>query len=233
LNQLEAIHEGHPEISHQDVRTIRGDDLECGATRRRCSDGGADGLQDLFQELERVGIIVNGQNVGVAEIWQAGVRTGRCDTDKTAVRSRRSRAKKNSSGKGALIKGMSRRLPGELLKDPLFRVRLKGIMRRQAGIYALYDGDTPYYKGLTVNLLGRLGRHLRDRHPSRWDHFVIFRIKKVRYLKDIETLLHAVIDTKGNAVRGKVPKDANINHMLQAEVREFKKRLKTYEKALR
>jgi hypothetical protein len=128
---------------------------------------------------------------------------------------------------------MSRRLPGELLTDPLFRVRLKQIMRKQAGIYALYDGETPYYTGLTVNLLGRLGRHMRDRHAGRWDHFVIFRIKKVRYLKDIETLLHAVIDTKGNAVRGKVPKDANINHMLQAEVREFKKRLKTYEKALR
>jgi hypothetical protein len=143
------------------------------------------------------------------------------------------RGSTGASGTGALIKGMSRRLPSELLEDRLFRERLKEIMRKQAGIYALYDGDNPYYTGLTVNLLGRLGRHKRDRHAGRWDHFVIFRIKKVRYLKDIETLLHAVIDTKGNAVRGKVPKDANINRMLQREVAMFKKRLKTYERALR
>jgi hypothetical protein len=151
-----------------------------------------------------------------------------------AVKARRKRRNsKNSSGKGALIKGMSRRLPSELLEDPLFRKRLAEIMRGHAGIYALYDGDTPYYTGLTVNLFGRLGSHLRDKHARRWDHFVIFRIKKGRYLKDIETLLHALIDTKGNAVRGKVPKDANINHMLQQEIKLFKKRLKTYEKALR
>src|SRR5882672_8071980 len=146
---------------------------------------------------------------------------------------RRPKKRGNSSGKGELIKGMSRRLPSELLQDRLFRERLKEIMRKQAGIYALYDGETPYYTGLTVNLFGRLGRHLRDRHKGRWDHFVIFRIKKVRYLKDIETLLHALINTKGNAVRGKVPRDANINHMLQQEVATFKKRLKSYEQALR
>src|SRR5262245_52508388 len=145
----------------------------------------------------------------------------------------RRRPRRNASGKGALIKGMSRRLPGELLKDPMFRARLKAIMRKQSGIYALYDGETPYYTGLTVNLFGRLGRHMRDKHAGRWDHFVIFRIKRVRYLKDIETLLHALIDTEGNAVRGKVPRDANINRMLQQEVAIYKKRLKTYERALR
>lgn len=145
----------------------------------------------------------------------------------------RRRRRDNASGKGALIKGMSRRLPSELLADPLFRKRLAEIMRGHAGIYALYDGETPYYTGLTGNLLGRVRWHMKDRHAGRWDHFVIFRIKKVRYLKDIETLLHALIDTKGNAVRGKVPKDANINHMLQQEVKFFKRRLKTYERALR
>ena len=98
----------------------------------------------------------------------------------------RRRKAQRESGKGTLIKGMSRRLPSELLEDRLFRERLKQIMRRQAGIYALYDGDTPYYTGLTVNLFGRLGRHLRDKHAGRWTHFVIFRIKKVGYLKDIE-----------------------------------------------
>jgi hypothetical protein len=74
---------------------------------------------------------------------------------------------------------------------------------------------------------------LSDRHARRWDQFVIFRIAKVSYVKDIETLLHALIDTKGNRVHGKVPRDADINRMLRAVVSNEKRRLKTFERALR
>lgn len=52
-------------------------------------------------------------------------------------------------------------------------------------------------------------------------------------MKDIETLLHALIDTKGNRVHGKVPRDADINRMLRAVVSNEKRRLKTFERALR
>lgn len=31
-------------------------------------------------------------------------------------------------------------------------------------------------------------------------------------------MLHALIDTRGNAVRGKVPKDADINRILREEL---------------
>jgi predicted GIY-YIG superfamily endonuclease len=102
-----------------------------------------------------------------------------------------------------------------------------------AGVYALYSGDTPYYTGLTGNLFGRLRTHRRDRHAGRWDHFVIVRIHRVRYVKDIETRLHALIDTRGNAVRGKVPKDADINRLLREELRNHKRKLRAYERALR
>jgi len=148
-------------------------------------------------------------------------------------RKRRRATKRAGAGKGALIKGMSRRLPSELLADRLFRDRLSEIMRGYAGVYALYDGDTPYYTGLTSNLFGRLRWHLRDRHAGKWDHFVIVRIHRSRYIKDIETLLHALIDTRGNVTRGKVPKDADINRILREELRTHKRRLRAYEKALR
>jgi hypothetical protein len=46
--------------------------------------------------------------------------------------------KKRPSTKGALIKGMSRRLPSVILGNPMFEKRLKEIMKRYAGIYALY-----------------------------------------------------------------------------------------------
>src|SRR5258708_29526417 len=104
---------------------------------------------------------------------------------------RRRRAKSN---KGALIKGMSRRLSSEVLDDPLFRKSLQEIMRGYAGVYALYRGKRLYYTGLTGNLLNRIKWHQKDRHRGKWDHFVIFRIHRVRYLKDIETLVLNLVE---------------------------------------
>jgi hypothetical protein len=149
-----------------------------------------------------------------------------------AKRSGRSRVK-HKSGKGALLKGMSRRLSSELLDDPLFRKSLQQIMRGYAGIYALYRGKSLYYTGLTRNLLGRIKWHQRDRHAGRWDHFVIFRIHRVRYLKDIETLVLNLVEPPGNRHRGKVPRDADINRVLQATLKEYRGRIRGYEKSFR
>src|SRR3990170_1792169 len=87
--------------------------------------------------------------------------------------------RKKGMGKGALIKGMTKRLPSEILANPLFRVGLQGVMRGYAGIYALYHGPKLYYVGLTRNLFSRVRWHLRDRHARKWDSFVIFRIQRV------------------------------------------------------
>lgn len=139
---------------------------------------------------------------------------------------------KGGSGKGALIKGMTKQLPHEILQNPLFRIGLKRIMRGYAGIYALYKGSDLYYVGLTKNLFGRVRHHLKDRHANRWDKFVIFRIKRVNYLKDIETLLTHLVRTPGNRVRGKVPKDADINRVLRVILREETKEINKIARAL-
>lgn len=146
---------------------------------------------------------------------------------------RKTRPKKRQGTKGALIKGMSRRLPSEILESPLFAERLSEIMKRYAGIYALYRKNKLYYVGLTNNLLGRIRWHLRDRHAGKWDSFIIFRIQKVRFLKDIETLIHHLVDTPGNRVKGKVPKDADLNRILREVLREHEKAIKGIRKALR
>ncbi|HTQ37895.1 MAG TPA: GIY-YIG nuclease family protein [Pirellulales bacterium] len=143
------------------------------------------------------------------------------------------RHSKNGFGKGALIKGMTKRLPHEILENPLFQVGLKSIMRGYAGIYALYRGKKLYYVGLTKNLLGRIRWHLKDRHAQKWDSFVIFRIKRVNYLKDVETLLTNLISTPGNRVKGKLPRDADINRMLRIILREETAEIRKIEKALR
>ena len=140
---------------------------------------------------------------------------------------------KKGMGKGALIKGMTKRLPSEILANPLFRVGLRSVMRGYAGIYALYHGSKLYYVGLTKNLFSRVRWHLKDRHARKWDSFVIFRIKRVNYLKDIETLLMQLITTPGNRVKGKVPRDADINRVLRLILREESAEIRKIAKALR
>jgi hypothetical protein len=147
-------------------------------------------------------------------------------------RLRPKRAAKKGTGKGALIKGMTRRLPHEILGNPLFREGLASVMRGYAGIYALYKGSKLYYVGLTRNLFGRIRWHLRDRHAQKWDSFVIFRIKRVNYLKDIETLLMHLVTTQGNRVKGKVPRDADINRVLRVILREETAEIRKIARAL-
>lgn len=137
------------------------------------------------------------------------------------------------SAKGALIKGMSKKLPSGMLGSPVFRERLREIMKGNAGIYALYRKNRLYYVGLTRNLFGRINWHLRDRHAGRWDSFVIFRIKRVEYLKDVETLITRMVETPGNRQKGKVPRDADINRLLREMLREHKQQLREIEVALR
>jgi hypothetical protein len=65
---------------------------------------------------------------------QGGVEDAKLEQVKRLKPKRRH---KKSTGKGALIKGMTKRLPSEILANPLFRVGLRGVMRGYAGIYAL------------------------------------------------------------------------------------------------
>jgi len=137
------------------------------------------------------------------------------------------------SYKGELIKGMSNKLPSEILENPIFKKKLKEIMRSYSGIYALYKGNNLYYIGLTKNLYARIGWHKKDKHAGRWDKFIIFRIKKIRYLKDIETLIHHLVDTPGNRVKGKVPKDSDLNRVLREILMEHIKAIKRLRKVIK
>lgn len=142
-------------------------------------------------------------------------------------------SKRHRSSKGALIKGMSKRLSSDLLDDPLFRNSLKNTLKGYAGIYGLYRGQKLYYTGLTGNLLARIKWHQKDRHKNKWDHFVIFRIQRIRYLKDIETLILHLVEPPGNRVKGKLPKDADLNRILRTTLSEYRKRIRGYTKTLR
>ncbi len=143
------------------------------------------------------------------------------------------RPRKYKSPKGALIEGMSKNLPSDILTDPVFTEKLNEIMRGRAGIYALYKKDKLYYVGLTGNLHGRIKWHLKDKHSGKWDYFKIFRIRKVQYLKDIETLIHHIADTPGNRAKGQVPRDSDLTRVLREVLSEHEKKIKPLRKALR
>jgi len=127
---------------------------------------------------------------------------------------------------------MSKKLPSSILGNPLFEKKLNEIMKGFSGIYALYKNEKPYYIGLTKDLHRRMKRHLSDKHAGKWDKFVIFKIKKVRYLKDIETLIVNIIKTKGNRVKGKVPKDSDLNYVIKEIFKEKQKEFSELKKAL-
>jgi hypothetical protein len=145
----------------------------------------------------------------------------------------RRRKRSRRSSKGALIKGMSNRLPIELLGDLSFKDGLQKIMRGYAGVYALYRGDKLYYVGLATNLYGRLRWHTKDKHKRKWDRFAIFRVGRVRYLKDMETLLLQVAKPPGNSLSGHVHRDADLTRVLRHVTHENTMRLKRIRKALR
>ena len=138
--------------------------------------------------------------------------------------SKKVRRKKPS--KGALIKGVSRRLPLELLDEPSFKHGLQEITRGYSGIYLLCRRKRLYYVGLATNLYWRLVGHTRNRHKGKWDSFAIFRVGRVRYLKDIESLLLRVAAPPGNAVSGHFHRDADLTKVLKKIQREQTRRLK-------
>jgi len=55
----------------------------------------------------------------------------------------------------------------------------------------------------------------------------------VNYLKDIETLIHHLVNTPGNKVKGKVPRDADLNRVLREVLRQHEKAITGIRKALR
>ena len=143
------------------------------------------------------------------------------------------RSRRRKSNKGALVKGVSARLPVELLDEPSFKEGLQEITRGYSGLYFLYKRKTLYYIGLAKNLYWRLLGHTKDKLGGKWDSFSIFRVGRVRYLKDIESLLLRAARPPGNAVSGHFHKDADLTKVLKRIRKEQARRLQRIGKVLR
>lgn len=149
------------------------------------------------------------------------------------MKSSRGRTKRKTSSKGALVRGVSARLPVELLDEPTFRQGLQEITRGYSGLYFLYKRKTLYYIGLARNLYWRLVSHTKNKHKNKWDSFAIFRVGRVRYLKDVESLLLRAARPPGNSVSGHFRRDADLTKVLKKIRREQMRRLRRIGKVLR
>lgn len=146
--------------------------------------------------------------------------------------SSKKRRRRRKSNKGALVKGVSNKLPADILWEPSFKKGLKEISRGYSGIYVLYKRKKLYYVGLAKDLYWRLVSHTRDRHKGKWDRFAIFRVGRVRYLKDIESLLLRVASPPGNSVKGHFHRLADLTKVLKKIQTEQVRRLNRIRKVL-
>jgi predicted GIY-YIG superfamily endonuclease len=115
------------------------------------------------------------------------------------------RKAKRGGTRGKLLKGIAK-LPSSLFENNFFAPVLEDLLQKSPGIYALYKGTDLYYIGLSKNLKGRLKQHLKDKHAKKWDTFKIFKIRRVNYLKDLETLILQIVHPIGNVRMGKLPR---------------------------
>lgn len=94
------------------------------------------------------------------------------------------------------------------------------LVGRRYGVYALYKRDRLYYVGLARDLRGRLDRHMRDRHASKWDSFSLYLIRNVNYLKELESLIIHIADPKANIQKGRFAHSTNLHSVLEGLMEE-------------
>jgi len=91
---------------------------------------------------------------------------------------------------------------------------VRSMIRRRAGVYALYRKDKLYYVGLATNLMSRLNTHLRDRHRGVWDRFSVYLTVRDEHIKELESLVLRIASPGGNVQSGKFKRSENLyNHL--------------------
>ncbi len=95
---------------------------------------------------------------------------------------------------------------------------VRRLIRGRSGLYALYRKDKLYYVGLASNLMGRIKGHLRDRHKGLWDRFSVYLTSDAEHIKELESLLLRIVAPKGNRVRGKFGRAADLYRSLYKEM---------------
>ena len=97
---------------------------------------------------------------------------------------------------------------------------LRTMIRKHAGVYALYKGEKLYYVGLATNLMGRVNHHLRDRHHKKWDRFSVYLTTDDDHIRPLEALVLRIVDPQGNKVKGRLRGARELARVLKRAIEE-------------
>lgn len=138
--------------------------------------------------------------------------------------------KKRKSPKGRLVKGYIPPISRNFLEFNMFRDAIGKMLKGNSGVYVLYKKYKLYYVGIAQNLFWRLHCHTKDKHKKNWDRFSVFIIGKGYYLKDIESMIHRISETKANIAKGQFKAHYEYDRKIKGLVREVSKIIKKIQK---
>jgi predicted GIY-YIG superfamily endonuclease len=130
---------------------------------------------------------------------------------------------KHKSLRGLLVKGYLEKVSSKLFE--LIEDKLSELLKKQSGIYVLYKNNSIYYIGLAKSLRSRLKGHLEDRHKNKWNKFSLYIVKRIRYLRDIESLMLQLVRPKGNKIIGRFEKHGNLKPKIKKELNDLQRAL--------
>jgi hypothetical protein len=124
---------------------------------------------------------------------------------------------KVSREKIKLISGFMSRLPALALTNEYTEKKVRTLLKRQSGVYALYEDNNIYYIGKADNLHKRLKDHLADNHKGKWNSFSFAELEKPEHKEELEDLLISIIHPPGNAKEEKkVKRDIEVENQIKS-----------------
>ena len=108
----------------------------------------------------------------------------------------------------------------------VIRTELKNLLKRRAGVYALYRNDKLVRVGLGTNIYWRLKGHAKSKKLV-WNTASLFIIgqKNLRYLRDLETAIVRIAKPEYNDQKGRVRDEHYLERLLRKSVRLKRKKL--------
>ncbi len=112
---------------------------------------------------------------------------------------------------------------GREIFKPGYNKILKRHIGKKPGVYALYKKEKLYYVGQAQELVSRIKLHLSNRHARKWDNFSVYIAQRRRYVPDLEAVVIAIADPKGNERQpqlARLRKATTLKRLIEKDMKE-------------
>ena len=108
----------------------------------------------------------------------------------------------------------------------VIKIELAKLLKKRAGIYALYQKDKLVRVGLGTNIYWRLKGHAKSKKLI-WNTASLFiiRVENLKFLRDLETAIVRIAKPKYNNQKGRVHDEHFLERLLRRSVKLKRKRL--------